>query len=57
MATIRAVIALAASKGWIVHQMDVKNAFLHGNLHEEVNMDQPLGFEDLDHSNLVCRLK
>ena len=57
MATIRAVIALAASKGWILHQMDVKNAFLHGDLHEEVYMDQPPGYEDLDHPNLVCRLK
>ena len=32
MATIQSVIALAASKGWILHHMDVKNAFLHGDL-------------------------
>ena len=57
MATVRAVISLAASKGWILHQMDVKNAFLHGDLHEEVYMDQPPGYEDLDHPNLVCMLK
>jgi hypothetical protein len=32
MATVRAVIAVATSRGWVLHQMDVKNAFLHGKL-------------------------
>jgi hypothetical protein len=39
MATMRAVITVAASRGWLLHQMDVKNAFLHGELQEEVYLD------------------
>jgi hypothetical protein len=56
MATVRAVIAVAASRGWLLHQMDVKNAFLHGELQEEVYLDQPPGYEDMSHPNYVCRL-
>jgi hypothetical protein len=32
MTIVRAIIAMAAAKGWSLHQMDVKNAFLHGDL-------------------------
>ncbi|CAA7042014.1 unnamed protein product [Microthlaspi erraticum] len=45
METIRFIIALAASKGWEVHHLDVKTAFLHGELKEEVYVSQPEGFE------------
>ena len=54
---IRTVITLVAAKGWHLHQMDVKNAFLQGELEEEVCMIQPPGFESRIHPNVVCRLK
>ena len=57
MATARAVRAVAAPKNWSLHHMDVKNAFLHGDLQEDVYMMQPLGFQDVQHPNFVCKLK
>eukprot|EP00253_Pinus_taeda_P027648 PITA_27648 len=56
MNSIHLVLSLAASFKWEVHQMDVKSAFLHGDLHEEIYMEQPTGFIQTD-SSLVCRLK
>ena len=44
MTTIQVLFSLAASHGLLVHQMDVKTAFLNGELEEEIYMDQPDGF-------------
>ena len=56
LTTIRALLFLAASYGLIVHQMDVKKAFLNGELDEEIYMDQPDGFVVKGQESKVCRL-
>ncbi|GJZ59810.1 retrovirus-related pol polyprotein from transposon TNT 1-94 [Tanacetum coccineum] len=54
---IRIFIANAASKNMIIYQMDVKTAFLNGELQEKVFVGQPEGFEDPDHPTHVYHLK
>jgi hypothetical protein len=44
--TIRLVLSVDVSCGWTLRQVDVSNAFLHGYLSEDVDMQQPPGFED-----------
>nr|GFA25467.1 hypothetical protein [Tanacetum cinerariifolium] len=56
-ATIRVVLSLPLSKSWSIHQLDVKNAFLHGHLQETVYMHHPMGFRDPIHPDNVCLLK
>ncbi|WVZ82885.1 hypothetical protein U9M48_030093 [Paspalum notatum var. saurae] len=57
MSTVRMLISCAANFGWPLHQWDVKNAFLHGNLQEEVYMEIPPGFSKPDVAGKVCRLR
>lgn len=54
--TIRIILTIALSKGWKVQQLDINNAFLNGDLKEEVYMEQPPGFQVKSPPNLVCKL-
>ncbi|GJU56006.1 retrovirus-related pol polyprotein from transposon TNT 1-94 [Tanacetum coccineum] len=57
MESIRIFLAYAAHKSFIVFQMEVKTAFLHGTLKEDVYVCQPKGFIDADHPSYVNKLK
>nr|GFB81666.1 retrovirus-related Pol polyprotein from transposon TNT 1-94 [Tanacetum cinerariifolium] len=54
---IRIFLAYAAHKNMVVYQMDVKTAFLNGNLREEVYVSQPDGFVDQDNPNHMYKLR
>lgn len=56
-ASIRSVLHVALARNWPLRQLDVKNAFLHGDLAETVYMHQPPGFVDKSKPNHVCLLK
>ena len=55
MTIVRTILALAASNDWPLHQMDVKNVFLHGDLKECIYMKPPPGSFSSPTSN-VCKL-
>jgi hypothetical protein len=54
--TIRSVLSIVAAEGLHLEQLDVKTAFLHGDLDEEIYMQQPEGFSVKEKEKLVCRL-
>ncbi|MGV8000454.1 reverse transcriptase domain-containing protein, partial [Mycobacterium kansasii] len=55
--SIRLFLSIACFRKIKIYQMDVKSAFLNGDLHEEVYVEQPMGFEDPKNSDHVYRLK
>lgn len=54
--TVRFIIALAASNGWEIHHLDVKAAFLHGDLKKDVYVTQPESFVIKGSENMVYKL-
>ena len=54
--SIRSVLAIGVQHDYEIHQMDVKSAFLNGELDEEIFMKQPEGYIDENHPEKVCRL-
>ncbi|KAL6344420.1 hypothetical protein AAG906_039676 [Vitis piasezkii] len=57
MSSIRVVLGLATSMNLEIKQLNVKTVFLHGDLDEEIYMEQPKGFTIKGKEHLVCRLK
>jgi hypothetical protein len=57
MTSIRTILSLVAVKYLHLEQLDVKTTFLHGDLEEEIYMQQPQGYEVKGKEKLVCRLK
>ena len=57
IAFVHLFLSMAAMCHWPLYQLDIKNVFLHGELLEEVYMEQPPGFVAQRESGLVCRLR
>ena len=57
MNTVRIILSLVGHFGWAMHQFNVKNAFLHGSLEEEVYMEIPPSYGAINEGNKVWKLK
>ena len=55
--SFKIIISLVAHYDLVLHQMDVRTAFLNDNLNEEIYMKQPEGFQESGREHLVCKLK
>ena len=55
--TVRVLLSLATNLDWPLHQLDVKNAFLHGDLEEEVYMNIPPGYTTYFKTKTICKLE
>ena len=55
--TVIVFLSLAANLDWPLHQLDVKNVFLHGDLEEEVYMDIPPSYTTTSKTEVVCKLQ
>ena len=56
LGTIRSLLAMGVKRNMSIHQMDVTNAFLNGNLKEDIYMRQPEGFEEPSREDQLCHL-
>ena len=56
LVTVRTLLSVATKNNWLIHQLDVNNAFLHGDIEEEVYMKIPQGFSK-ENEDRVCRLR
>jgi Reverse transcriptase (RNA-dependent DNA polymerase) len=57
MGIMRILVSCAANFNWPLHQLDVNNVFLHGDLKEEVYMEVPPGFATPQSVGKICKLK
>ncbi|CAA6674842.1 unnamed protein product [Spirodela intermedia] len=56
MTTVRLLLSIAISQRWHIHQLDVSNTFLHGDLSKSIIMEQPEGYKNSNFPNHVCKL-
>lgn len=56
LTSIRLMLTVAVKRGWKIHQMDVKTAYLNGHLREEIYMKQPNGYMQKGSEHMVCKL-
>ena len=57
IASFHLLLSMVVIRSWPLFQLAIKNAFIHGDLAEEVYMEQPPGFVAQGESGLVCKLR